>query len=52
MKGPLVYVRIYSGTLVNKGNLWNVPRALLEKGAQIYRVRADQYVGISITFSP
>ena len=44
-KGQLAYVRIYSGTLTNRCHLYNTSRNILEKGAQIYRVRADQYIG-------
>ncbi len=44
-KGQLAYVRIYSGTLTNRCHLYNTSRSILEKGAQIYRVRADQYIG-------
>jgi len=43
-KGQLAYVRIYSGTLTNRCHLYNTSRNIYEKGAQIYRVRADQYI--------
>ena len=45
-KGPLVYVRIYSGTFSSKAPVYNVTQNAFEKSAQIFRVRADEYVGV------
>jgi len=45
-KGPLVYVRIYSGTFGSKSPIYNVTQNAFEKSAQIFRVRADEYVGV------
>ena len=44
-KGPLVYAKIYSGVLTNRCHLFNTTKNIAEKSAQIYRARADQYVG-------
>ncbi|KAL4428899.1 hypothetical protein ABPG74_001386 [Tetrahymena malaccensis] len=46
-KGPLTYVRVYSGTLQNRQGLQISESSIQEKPQQLWRVRADNYVQIN-----
>ena len=51
-KGPIVFMRIYSGTLSGKLTLWNATREVLEKPSAILRVRANNYASkIEVVFA-
>lgn len=44
IKGPLVYIRVYSGKILYKTHFLNVSRNIVEKPHHLFRVRANQYV--------
>ncbi|KAL4460614.1 hypothetical protein ABPG72_002901 [Tetrahymena utriculariae] len=46
-KGPLTYIRVYSGTLQNRQGLQISESSIQEKPQQLWRVRADNYIQIN-----
>lgn len=46
-KGPLAYVRIYSGVLQNRLSFYNSTRNIIEKPTQMFRARANEYVSVN-----
>lgn len=45
-KGPLVFVRVYSGSISRKSQLLNSSNLKKEKAASLYELHADQYIPI------
>lgn len=50
-KGPLSYVRVYSGTLSKTTPILNSTKNVYEKIQFLYRVRADRYVNVNEVFA-
>jgi len=47
LKGDLTYVRVYSGVLHAKQQIRNALTGNIEKGTNLFRVRASDYVSIN-----
>lgn len=50
-KGPLSYVRVYSGILSKTTPLMNSTKNIAERIQFLYRVRADKYVNVNEVFA-